>query len=138
MLIVKAVVVNILLLIKLENVNGSDDELEEIYYRGLSMTWRRLLPIKSNEISLQIILIVALSDQSISLCDSHQSKQFEIPSQDGIKCLQSWDDCSSWTNPILIFQCDSKVSGFYIFQNRLFSKNEIQFDFRISQKCSID
>ena len=112
------ILINIICLILINSLNCAID-ITELYYRGISITWRRLLSSKSDRINLEIIITLALSDKSFNLCDSHHSKQYEFGSDFGIECIDSWDNCLSWPFNTLFIECHSKSHGnliYFIFQ----------------------
>jgi hypothetical protein len=89
------------------SIYSTNDE-KELHYRGISITWRRLVSSKSDEIRLEIIIILPLADKSFSLCDSHHPNTHEISSNFGIECIDSWDNCLSWPLKTLFLECHSK------------------------------
>lgn len=84
---------------------------EDLHYRGISITWRRLVSSRSDEIRLEMMITLALSDKSMSICDSHHSKSHPISSDFGLECVDSWDKCHSWPLKSLSVQCQSKSHG---------------------------
>ena len=97
-------------MILIANVYCTTDE-QEINYRGISISWRRLISSKSDEIHFETIITLALADKSFHLCDSHHTKTHEISSDFGIECIDSWDRCHSWPFKTLSLECHSKSHG---------------------------
>lgn len=85
--------------------------MQEMYYQGISITWRRLLSSKSNVIHFEIIISLALSDRTYNPCDSHHSKPDETLSQFEIICIDSWNNCTSWSSNNSYIECYSKFHG---------------------------
>ncbi|CAF1187377.1 unnamed protein product [Adineta steineri] len=119
---------------------------KEISYRGISITWRRLPSIKSDVISLEIILSISLTDKISNLCDFHHSKFYKIDDKFGIECIDSWDNCISWPFHILYIECQSKIHDYpqtMIFNKinlslpSIFNSSNIYYKFRFpSLNCS--
>ena len=105
-----SVVNKLIVLILIKNMYCAND-LKELHYRGISITWRRLVPLRSDEIRLEMIITMALSDKSISICDSHHPKSHIISPDFGLECIESWDKCLSWPLKTLPVQCQSKSHG---------------------------
>ena len=83
----------------------------DLHYRGISITWRRLFPSKSDQIRLEMIITIALSDKSFSLCDAYHPKTHLISPDFGLECIESWDHCLSWPMKSLSIQCQSRSHG---------------------------
>ncbi|UJR34907.1 hypothetical protein I4U23_027685 [Adineta vaga] len=77
-------------------------------YRGISITWRRLISNESNRITIEFLITLSSSDKISHLCDNFQSKFDEIQSQFGFECLNSWNNCQSWSDHISNIECYSK------------------------------
>ncbi|CAF1525319.1 unnamed protein product [Adineta ricciae] len=85
--------------------------LTDIGYRGISITWRRLKSNDFNQISMELLVTLALSDKSSDLCDYYHSKSIPIESYLGLQCLNSSDQCQSWSFQLSNMECYSKLHG---------------------------
>lgn len=83
----------------------------DVHYRGISITWRRLLSSKSDQIRLEMIITIALAEKSAGLCDAHHPKSHLISPDFGFVCIDSWDHCLSWPMKSLSIQCQSRSHG---------------------------
>lgn len=98
----------------------SDVELKELFYRGLSLTWRRLNTSQSNSILFEFRIEMSVTDQTMSLCHLPNDKGERLSSNFGLQCIDSWDQCLSWPSHRLKIFCYSRQHGSFFNSNRIF------------------